>query len=352
MTRAHVSVLLGGMALAACAADAERATSDLTVPLREGLLTMPLACTEAGPAVEVVMRTEEHGVHICPGFVRWDEIDGLRLDVDRYGTIVEIEIDPRPVDARDVYNASERDELYRRVDPYWLRTRVVRLRGRVTAVLKGAAPLGHAEFPIATVGRWSLGIDINVTRDSMQGGWPLMRIHDLSRGLVFLPTGAIRDNILLGCAEGHIVWIGGDAGETYVRDVRRIGALDRAALSGANAPALIASLREEGGMMLGFFVAEHARVEETLGLLERTPEVGPFDRGLYRGILRMRELVATGEYPAPAWHGASLAEVEARIDRWASDRAIAPWSIDTHVRYDCNASGEPSESMKFLTRHR
>ena len=301
------------------------------------MLTTPLACTPSGPVAERVLQTEDHGVVVCPGFVRWGLVDGMRLDVDRYPTIIEIEVDRRPV-------ASHEPGLS---GPHLSRAQLMRLRGRVLSVVSGSAPVGAAEFSVLTLANWNVDMNYGDTR-ALQGGWPWLR-HSYARprGLVFLPVAGIDDLAMLGCAEGHVVWLQDEAGEAYLRDLRRIAALDRNDLASEALP--LSRLRSDGGPLLGAFVAEYAPVESALSTLEDATEVTPFDHGLVRGLRRMLAITATGRYPAPAWKDTSASSIRARLDTWSARWGIEKQSpIDHGAGPPCLASGPFSASSRLL----
>jgi hypothetical protein len=203
LSRRRLALLVSASVLVCCGAEPEQATPALERPLREAMLTTPLACTPSGPAVERVLKTEDHGVAVCPGFVRWGVVDGMRLDVDGYPTIIEVEVDRPPV-------ASHEPGLS---GPYLSHAKLMRLRGRVLSVVSGSAPVGSAEFSVLTLANWNVDLNYGGV-GSLQGGWPRLRLpFARPRGLVFLPIEGIDDLAMLGCAEGHVVWLGNEAGE-------------------------------------------------------------------------------------------------------------------------------------------
>ena len=316
-------------------------------PLQEYPFRTPRRCTAHGPAYEQPVRTERSAVPAYLGYVYWNAREGMMLDLDRYGTILEIDLQQivgrndaprwRPAGMRR-YPTGEGRAL-----PF----EVWHVAGAIEAVLKGGRglELGAVEFPATAYYRRGSGLRLQLP--DLSGGWltPLVADADRADGwaidtahprpvvpghaLVFLPPAEVYDARDIGCVEGHVIATDTDGGQRYLEDVRRVTQLMPLVADGVLPPGAAHDLLDQGGLTAGYYVAEHANWRAAVDLLPpvgavRSP-VPASQLGLVEGLLRMRHLVTSGHYSAPGW---------AHVDWARVDRALLSWAIAVLAAHD------------------
>lgn len=271
---------------------------------------LPRLCTEQGGVETAPLDLGFDGVPICRGLGQPDDLEGLKLDVDRYPTVL-------LVDAVRVYRRRPRIMEYEIFDHpgqpgviyfYDSEARVRQLSGsvlfeRARFMMPAFMPL-FGRLPAPTMRPW-------MTVERHQGGWA-SRLRSVggsaTTGMLFLPTAEVADEGVLGCPGGHVVWLEDEWTRAFAADVRLI----RERRGGDVA----AVLRAQGGRYAGLYAAEHVgwrQVRTWLG--PGASRNSAFMRGLALGVLRVRWLVALG-YPMAAWDGADFQSVEVALGRW------------------------------------
>jgi hypothetical protein len=253
-------------------------------------------CTDKPVVHQVVFDTVGS---ICHGFVQFDVLEGFELDEERYGTIVELEV-------RGAEPTGEQVQVAR-----GLRVPTKRVTAVVRGVLKGhfgGARRGErVRFSIADTEAWT----VSDQRSTV--------------GAVFLPPARVDRVAHLGCVEGHFLSFGPSPGG-FARDLRMVAALlNRRPDVDAIGRGAALELAREGGAYAGIFLAEYAPVDTVVALVAEptSHQVSDFEWGLFRGIDRMRSLMAVTDYPR-RWTEPELEQVMYRMGRWAIAGLLRP----------------------------
>ena len=290
--------------------------------MASALLLVPRRCTTHGAAYESAWRTERSPVPVYLGAVHWDATEGLQLDVDRYGTIVELRVDGVVAETSDPGMRPAGLTLAPEGHSIAMALEIRHMKGTIERVLKGDAPVGPVEFPVVAFENqiWQPALRWGGWNGDQQDANPVTSGH----ALLFLPTPQVADEADFGCVEGHVVRIQEGRGQQYLRDIRNVtesmrsGLGVRDTLTAGTAHGLL----EGGGLSAGYYVAEHAGWRVAMGELQEPGAAGAgashAQLGLVEGLLRMRSLVGSGHYHARGWE-----QVE-----WRSlDRALLAWAI-------------------------
>ena len=337
---------------------------------------IPPRCTD-GPVEFVGVISTELGDAKEHGLMRWGEVDGLRLDVDRYGTIVDLLVTERSVFVSPWMPPPKAPPPIR--GP--LGARLTRVNADVRAVLQGSAPRGPSQFPApsgSSVPGTPIGLGLNPPT-WFSSSWSFVRSVSARpfpvRGLAFLPLAQTDDPHQIGCIEGHFVPERGTLWSTYVHDVRLItgvkAAGDEAGLGAAEwDDRVVSQLLRDGHGHVGYWLAERLRWRVVLDLLDSLsheemtalgfPKLGnrriaslTLAQGVFAGTCRMLYLSLTDVYPLGAWEDVDRARVALSLER------ILPGTIsqlDRHAGvtgYDSSRAAivEP-ESWKIIKHPR
>ena len=380
MRRALATIAIA-TAVAGCDAEPLIAEKGLAAPAEDFAWGVPTLCRDQFEAFRVP-KTERWGAR-THGLMRWNVTDGLRLDVDRYGTIAEIVIRERvtwwttwkiplePPPPPPTYPIHSDD----------LGERMMRMEADVTSVWQGSAPLGPARFPAATQtpapGVHLHGLRLNPSQPRwFASSWTYARtfkpVFPL-RGLLFLPVERLDDSYRLGCVDGHIVFELPDRERqpwtaVYIEDVRLMTAAkaahrDEALATAAVDHPVVRDLARHGHASVGYWLAEHLRWDVALALLESSPHDGlvdlvgihddlskphPFAHGLFEGIRRMLVLSVTDVYPLGTWSDVDRREVARRLEAIVPGAAELRGSNAVSLEQKRNWAGRPPPSYELL----
>ncbi len=308
---------------AACKTSPKKAIAYWHPMVESHIKTVPIRCTAHELAWTAPIDLGWDEFPICRGMWPSSKVEALRLDVDRYPTVVEVhsvELLARQ-GSKFVFDGTQAGGGWQDVWFYPIKSSLFSLEGRVLRV--------DAEFSVpsyeAILGDgWQGGLRSGGISDTprQQGGWRAgltSPAPDRLVGLAFLPTTQFEGERSVGCPEGHVVWLDTEQKKAYAADVRRIMATSNPRTTG-----FLEALRQKGGRYAGMYVAEHQPWRETLAILDDSERPhGAFAHGLARGVVRMTVLHHVGFYPKGAWKDVDLDRVEATLGRWAMRELLA-----------------------------
>ena len=289
-------------------------------------------------AYEQTLRTERSPTPVHLGYVHWGARQGMMLDVDRYGTIVELEIHRIVRRSRKPALRPAVLTLYPSGRPQYSPFEILHLRGRIVRVLKGGVSggAGAVAFPAAVFYDYDTP-GLRKPPTNFSGGWLAPGDAGVQpvvpgRVVALLPVEKVADTRDLGCIEGHVVSTDTETGKEYLEDLRHITFAKRVTGDSTLSAGLARDLLESGGLTAGYFVAEHAGWRVATGLLSLTKgahgEASPAQLGLVEGLLRMRDLVRSGHYEARGWTDVDWDHLGRTLLTWAIVFLDAPRDVD------------------------